>query len=94
MQERTRFDLPEGDLPTAWFNIMPDLAVMAQPLPPLHPGTLQPVTPDLLAPLFPEALILQRCRPTNGSTSRERSWTCTGSGGPRPCTVQCALRRP
>jgi tryptophan synthase beta chain len=59
MPERTRFDLPESDLPTAWFNIMPDLAAVAQPLPPLHPGTLQPVTPDLLAPLFPEALILQ-----------------------------------
>jgi tryptophan synthase beta chain len=29
------------------------------PLPPLHPGTHQPVTPDLLEPLFPEALILQ-----------------------------------
>jgi len=59
MPERTRFDLREDDLPTAWFNIMPDLAAVAQPLPPLHPGTLQPVTPDLLAPLFPEALILQ-----------------------------------
>src|SRR5437764_7121896 len=30
-----------------------------QPLPPLHPGTKEPVTPDLLAPLFPEALIMQ-----------------------------------
>jgi tryptophan synthase beta chain len=30
-----------------------------QLLPPLHPGTKQPVTPDLFAPLFPEQLILQ-----------------------------------
>jgi tryptophan synthase beta chain len=29
------------------------------PLPPLHPGTHQPVTPDLLEPLFPMALIQQ-----------------------------------
>src|SRR5436190_8463286 len=36
---------------------MPDLPV--PPLPPLHPGTGEPVTPDLLAPLFPESLILQ-----------------------------------
>jgi tryptophan synthase beta chain len=57
--DRTRFDLPEAELPSAWFNIMPDLASVTQPLPPLHPGTLEPVTPDLLAPLFPEALIMQ-----------------------------------
>src|SRR5437764_15360811 len=30
-----------------------------QPLPPLHPGTKEPVTPHDLAPLFPEALIMQ-----------------------------------
>ena len=60
MSERTRFDLSPDDIPTAWQNLLP---VMAQagirPLPPLHPGTKEPVTPDLLAPLFPEALILQ-----------------------------------
>jgi len=60
MSERTRFDLTEEQLPTAWFNIMPSLVQAGiQPLPPLHPGTKEPVTPDLLAPLFPEALIMQ-----------------------------------
>ncbi len=59
MTDRIRFELREGDLPEAWFNIMPDLARVAQPLPPLHPGTLQPVTPDLLTPLFPMGLIEQ-----------------------------------
>lgn len=59
MTERTRFDLSPEDVPTAWFNIMPDLASVSHPLPPLHPGTLQPITPDLLAPIFPEALIMQ-----------------------------------
>ncbi len=59
MTERTRFDLRPEDVPTAWFNIMPDLAQKVQPLPPLHPGTKEPVTPDLLAALFPEALIRQ-----------------------------------
>src|SRR5438128_2474936 len=60
MSERTRFDLTQDELPTAWFNITPAIAQSGiQPLPPLHPGTLQPVTPDLLAPLFPEALIMQ-----------------------------------
>src|SRR5438067_10811129 len=60
MVEPTRFDLSQDRLPTAWFNIMPSLIRAGiQPLPPLHPGTKEPVTPDLLAPLFPEALILQ-----------------------------------
>jgi tryptophan synthase beta chain len=58
--ERTRFDLTPDAIPTSWQNLLP---VMAQagipPLPPLHPGTKEPLTPDLLAPLFPEALILQ-----------------------------------
>src|SRR4249919_3851335 len=59
MSDRTRFDLQAEDIPTAWFNLMPDLAKVAEPLPPLSPMTKEPVTPDLLAPLFPEALILQ-----------------------------------
>lgn len=60
MTERTRFDLSTADIPTAWFNLLPDMVGAGiQPLPPLHPGTKEPVTPDLLAPLFPEALIEQ-----------------------------------
>ncbi|HEX5904103.1 MAG TPA: TrpB-like pyridoxal phosphate-dependent enzyme [Actinomycetota bacterium] len=60
MSERTRFDLPPDQIPTAWQNLLPVMAQSGvQPLPPLHPGTKEPITPDLLAPLFPEALILQ-----------------------------------
>ena len=60
MTDRTRFDLPPDRIPAAWQNLLPVMAgAGVQPLPPLHPGTKQPVTPDLLAPLFPEALILQ-----------------------------------
>jgi tryptophan synthase beta chain len=60
MTERTRFDLSEDQIPTSWFNIMPSIVGAGiQPLPPLHPGTHEPVTPDLFEPLFPEALILQ-----------------------------------
>ncbi|MFI6516036.1 TrpB-like pyridoxal phosphate-dependent enzyme [Spirillospora sp. NPDC050679] len=43
--------------PTRWYNIVPDLP--EPPSPPLHPGTLRPVGPDDLAPLFPEELIGQ-----------------------------------
>jgi tryptophan synthase beta chain len=60
VSERTRFDLSPDDIPTAWQNLLPVMVQAGiQLLPPLHPGTKEPVTPDLLAPLFPEALILQ-----------------------------------
>ena len=59
MADPNQFNLRPEDLPTAWFNLMPDLATVTQPLPPLHPGTREPVGPADLAPLFPEALILQ-----------------------------------
>ena len=56
---RTRFDLRPEDVPTAWFNLMPDLAQKVQPLPPLNPMTKEPIGPDDLAPLFPMSLIGQ-----------------------------------
>lgn len=57
MSENTRFDIPQSEIPTAWYNIQADLP---RPLPPvLHPGTKQPVGPDDLAPLFPMGLIMQ-----------------------------------
>jgi tryptophan synthase beta chain len=59
MTEPVQFNLKPDDLPSAWYNVMPDLAAVAQPLPPLHPGTKEPIGPADLAPLFPESLILQ-----------------------------------
>jgi tryptophan synthase beta chain len=49
--------LPEKEIPTAWYNILPDLPVPLAP--PMHPGTKKPLTPDDLAPIFPMALIQQ-----------------------------------
>src|ERR687883_614271 len=57
MTDQTRFLLNESDLPKYWYNINADNPV--QPMPVLHPGTLEPVTPDFLAVLFPMDLILQ-----------------------------------
>jgi len=55
-----KFVLTEKDLPTRWYNILPDMAATGgPPPPPLHPGTLQPIGPADLAPLFPMALIAQ-----------------------------------
>jgi tryptophan synthase beta chain len=55
--EQHKYLLDESQMPTRWYNIIPDLP--APPPPPLHPGTRQPVGPDDLAPLFPMELILQ-----------------------------------
>ncbi|MCE7905600.1 MAG: TrpB-like pyridoxal phosphate-dependent enzyme [Anaerolineae bacterium CFX3] len=57
MSDQTRFILNETDLPKFWYNIAADSPLA--PTPVLHPGTLEPVTPDFLSVLFPMDLILQ-----------------------------------
>ncbi|MGH8694146.1 MAG: TrpB-like pyridoxal phosphate-dependent enzyme, partial [Burkholderiales bacterium] len=52
-----KYLLAEEQIPKSWYNIMADLP--SPPPPPLHPGTLKPLGPDDLAPLFPMALIMQ-----------------------------------
>ena len=50
--EQTKFLLSEQEMPTSWYNVLPDLPV---PLPPiLHPGTKEPTI--LPPPLFASAL--------------------------------------
>jgi len=49
--------LDESEMPTRWYNIVPDLP--SPPPPALHPGTLQPAGPEDFLPLFPMDLILQ-----------------------------------
>ena len=57
MSDQVKFVLDESRLPEAWYNIAADLPV---PLPPvIHPGTLQPIGPSDLAPLFPMEIIKQ-----------------------------------
>jgi tryptophan synthase beta chain len=53
----TKIFLNESEMPKEWYNVLPDLP--GGPTPVLHPGTLKPVTPDDLAPLFPMGLIEQ-----------------------------------
>ncbi|MFC1993350.1 TrpB-like pyridoxal phosphate-dependent enzyme [Chloroflexota bacterium] len=46
--ERTKFVLDEKDMPTRWYNILPDLP---EPLPPeVHPGTKEPLPLDMPLP--------------------------------------------
>ncbi len=49
--------LSESELPTSWYNIAADLPEPAPP--PLNPETGQPLGPDDLSALFPQALIAQ-----------------------------------
>ena len=49
--------LPEKEIPRQWYNVQADLPHPVPP--PLNPGTGQPITPDMLAPVFPMNLIEQ-----------------------------------
>ena len=49
--------LPESEMPTQWYNIVPDLP--EAPPPHLHPGTREPLTVDDMAPIFGRALCEQ-----------------------------------
>lgn len=53
--------LSEDEIPEKWYNIVADMP--NKPLPPLHPGTKEPIGPEALAPLFPMALIEQEVSP-------------------------------
>ncbi|MFV1969860.1 MAG: TrpB-like pyridoxal phosphate-dependent enzyme [Acidimicrobiia bacterium] len=57
MSNTVKYLLDESEMPTQWYNIIPDLP--GPPPPPLHPATHKPIGPDDLAPLFPMALIMQ-----------------------------------
>ena len=57
MSETIKYLLDESRIPKFWYNLMADLP--SPPPPVLHPGTLEPVGPDDLAPLFPMSLIAQ-----------------------------------
>ena len=57
MTDQTRFLMNESDIPKFWYNVNADNPVPPNPV--LHPGTLEPVTPDFLSVLFPMDLILQ-----------------------------------
>ncbi len=58
---QTKYLLSENQIPTHWYNVIPDLPGPMSPV--LHPGTRQPVTPADLLPLFPMGLIEQEMSP-------------------------------
>ena len=56
-----KITLSEREIPEKWYNIIADMP--NKPLPPLHPGTKEPIGPEALAPLFPMELIKQEVTP-------------------------------
>lgn len=57
MSTPIQFLLRADEMPTHWYNLQADFP---EPLPPpLHPGTREPITPDMMAPLFPDNLVAQ-----------------------------------
>jgi tryptophan synthase beta chain len=57
MSDTIKYTLDEARIPKVWYNLVADLPTPPPPV--LHPGTLQPVGPEDLAPLFPISLIMQ-----------------------------------
>ena len=61
MSQPIQFTLSQADAPQQWYNLLADFP---EPLPPpLHPGTKQPVTPEMMTAIFPENLVMQEMNP-------------------------------
>lgn len=61
MSRPTRFTLAQPDLPTHWYNLNADFP---EPVPPpLHPGTREPVSLEMMTAIFPENLVRQEMSP-------------------------------
>jgi tryptophan synthase beta chain len=64
MSNRTkRFLLPEDEIPHYWYNIQAEMK--NKPMPPLHPGTKQPLKAEDFFPLFAEELSRQELDQVN-----------------------------
>lgn len=57
MNKNLQFLLRAEEMPTHWYNLLPDFPE-AMP-PPLHPGTKQPVNLEDMTAIFPENLVMQ-----------------------------------
>ena len=85
-QNATQYLLDASRMPTHGHTIAADLPSPTPAV--LHPGTLQPIDPDGLAPLFPMELIMQEV-----STEREVPIPA-GARGLQAVTAGAAVSRP
>lgn len=58
-----RYFLPEEEIPHYWYNIQADM--VNKPMPPLHPGTKQPLKAEDLYPIFAQELCKQELNQTD-----------------------------
>lgn len=58
-----RFILSEEEIPYKWYNIQADM--VNKPMPPLHPGTKQPLKAEDLYPIFAQELARQELNQTD-----------------------------
>jgi tryptophan synthase beta chain len=56
-----RIKLPESEMPTEWYNVLPDLPTPLAP--PLNPETHEPIPAEALQAIFPMPLIEQEMSP-------------------------------
>lgn len=63
MAESKKFLLAESDIPTAWYNIVPEMPVKPRPM--LNPVTKKPLTAEDLFPLFSEEASRQEMNVTD-----------------------------
>ncbi len=61
--KQKRFILQENELPTQWYNIQADM--VNKPLPPLNPGTREPLKAEDLFPIFAEECARQELDQTH-----------------------------
>lgn len=61
--ESKKFILTEKDIPTAWYNVLPDMPT--QPRPILNPKTKKPFTEEELCPIFAKEVVKQELNTTD-----------------------------
>ena len=77
--KKKRYMLPEEEIPHYWYNIQADM--VNKPMPPLHPGTKQPLKAEDLYPIFAEELCRQELNQTeefSGIGQRGSPLSCSG----------------
>ncbi|MCH5690757.1 hypothetical protein LWM68_44940 [Niabella sp. W65] len=79
-----KITLSEQEIPEQWYNIVADMP--NKPLPPLHPGTKEPIGPEALAPLFPQELIKQEVSTEKWITIPDEVRNIYSLWRPHPCT--------
>ena len=61
--ESKKYILSEKDIPTAWYNVLPDMPTKPHPI--LNPQTKKPFTEEELYPIFAKEVVKQELNTTD-----------------------------